>query len=103
MTSVNIITKHSSYNYGAMLQAYALQNTLNKMGAQAKIIDLRPPRPKTSWNYRNPKDVVRKLFYSLHERELLEGYKKFEEFIDFFDKTEWKREKESKERWRFET
>ena len=71
-----------------MLQAYALQNTLNKMGAQAKIIDLRPPRSKTSWNYRNPKDVVRKLFYSLHERELLEGYKKFEEFIDFFDKTE---------------
>ena len=39
MTSVGIITFHNSINYGAVLQAYALQKTLNDMGHIAEIID----------------------------------------------------------------
>lgn len=35
-----IITLHSAINYGAYLQAFALQNVLDNMGCDAKIIDL---------------------------------------------------------------
>lgn len=36
---VGILTFHRAYNYGAILQAYALQEKLEEMGAQSEIID----------------------------------------------------------------
>lgn len=36
---VGILTFHRAYNYGAILQAYALQEKLNEMGVQSEIID----------------------------------------------------------------
>lgn len=36
-----IITFHCSYNYGSVLQAYALQRAIEKIGIEAKIIDYR--------------------------------------------------------------
>ena len=36
------ITCHRVYNYGASLQAYALQNYLEGKGHTVKIIDYRP-------------------------------------------------------------
>lgn len=36
---IGIITFHQALNYGALLQAYALQRILNSMGAYAEIID----------------------------------------------------------------
>lgn len=37
------ITCHDVYNYGASLQAYALQNHLESQGHQVEIIDYKPP------------------------------------------------------------
>jgi hypothetical protein len=39
MSSVGIITFHTSFNYGAVLQAYALQQVLTQMGYVSEIID----------------------------------------------------------------
>lgn len=36
---VGILTFHKSYNYGAVLQAYALQQALKQLGATSEIID----------------------------------------------------------------
>ncbi len=36
---VGILTFHRAYNYGAVLQAYALQKKLNDMGVNSEIID----------------------------------------------------------------
>lgn len=44
------ITCHNVYNYGASLQAYALQQYLLKQGHEAKIIDYRPDY--LDWHYR---------------------------------------------------
>lgn len=40
--TIGIVTIHFPYNYGAMLQAYALKAFLNEHGADAQIIDYRP-------------------------------------------------------------
>ena len=41
-TKVGIITFHASHNYGSMLQAYALQQTVLNMGFDCEIINFRP-------------------------------------------------------------
>ena len=41
MKKVGIITFHASHNYGSMLQAYALQQTVLKFGFECEIINLR--------------------------------------------------------------
>lgn len=38
---VGIITFHASHNYGSMLQAYALQQTVLRLGHECEIINLR--------------------------------------------------------------
>lgn len=40
---IGILTFHRASNYGAVLQAYALQNTFERAGAEAEIIDYRCP------------------------------------------------------------
>lgn len=39
---VGIFTFHCAHNYGAMLQTFALEKTLNKIGCDASVIDYRP-------------------------------------------------------------
>lgn len=41
MGKVGVITFHASHNYGSMLQAYALQQTIMRIGHSCKIINLR--------------------------------------------------------------
>ncbi|WP_026659651.1 polysaccharide pyruvyl transferase family protein [Butyrivibrio sp. AC2005] len=41
---IGIITFHRAVNYGAVLQAYALQHILEKMGNDVEIIDYRSPK-----------------------------------------------------------
>lgn len=43
---VGIITFHASHNYGSMLQAYALQQTIKRLGHKCDIINFRTQRQK---------------------------------------------------------
>lgn len=53
---VGIITFHAAHNYGSMLQAYALQQTVISLGHKCEIINFRTPRQKYSYQpfYRFP-------------------------------------------------
>ena len=39
MKKIGIITFHRAKNYGAVLQAYALQHTLEQLGSNCEIVD----------------------------------------------------------------
>ena len=40
---IGILTFHRAINYGAVLQCYALQETLKRMGHNVEVIDYRQP------------------------------------------------------------
>ena len=88
MKKVDIITKHSSYNFGAMLQAYALQKVVCDIGADCKIIDLRQPKPKTKWSRKSVSGILNNCAYKLHRKEIELAYSRFENFIEEYVKTE---------------
>lgn len=46
---IGIITFHAAFNYGSMLQAYALQTFLEKQGHQVEIINFRPEIQKKGY------------------------------------------------------
>ena len=47
---VGIITFHASHNYGSMLQAYALQQTVLALGHECEIINFRTAKQKKMYN-----------------------------------------------------
>lgn len=47
---IGIITFHASFNYGSMLQAWALQTFLEKQGHEVKIINYRQKSQKTGYD-----------------------------------------------------
>lgn len=46
---IGIITFHASFNYGSMLQAYALQTFLTKQGHKVEIVNYRTLRQKKGY------------------------------------------------------
>lgn len=79
MSKIGILTYHSGFNYGACLQAYALQTTLKKFGYDSEIInfeteDFVASREMFSRKPRRMKEVIKNItripyWKSLHERE----------------------------------
>ncbi len=79
MAKIGILTYHSGYNYGACLQAFALQMTLTKMGYESEIINFETERfvasrEMFSRHPRRLKEVIKNVsripyWKSLHERE----------------------------------
>ena len=47
------ITCHNVYNYGASLQAYALQRYLSQEGHDVEIIDYKPYYLNSRYNWRH--------------------------------------------------
>ena len=62
---IGIVTIHMINNYGAILQAYALNSYLNSMGYDAETIDFRTYRVAESYKtyapIHGPMDLVRNL------------------------------------------
>ena len=83
---VGIITIHSVYNYGAMLQAYALEVYLSNQGYDAEIIDYRPyficRHYQFFWHdlILNPRASITLI------KQILLKRKKFSNFREFFTK-----------------
>ena len=88
---IDIITIHTVCNYGTVLQAYATQQTMGKMGYQTEIINYwrdnnevkyvvkRVLEGSTFWNRNH---FTRLLFTILKERDLVNARRKFDEFIE---------------------
>lgn len=83
---VGILTFHFVYNYGAMLQSYALNQSINKInGTQSEIIDYRPRQIDFLYHpllidfYKRPKTI---LINWLKKRISHAKFNEFEEFIN---------------------
>lgn len=83
---IGILTFHASHNYGSMLQAYALQTILKKMGHESWILNLRTPAqkflimPQLEWKH--PKSSILRLLKMPKTSILLQRkYNRFESFL----------------------
>lgn len=80
---VGILTFHNAINYGAVLQAYALQQTVVALGAECEIIDYRCPAVEKQYRRKKIKECANWKVYvndilSLHRLD-----KKKEAFHNF--------------------
>lgn len=83
---VGIITFHAAYNYGSMLQAYALQQTISHMGISCEIINFRSQRQKDMYRLDFAKGSVyertkRFLIQLPYVFALLNKQRLFEDFV----------------------
>lgn len=83
--SVGILTFHASHNYGSMLQAYALQRTIENLGFDTEIINFRTERQKSfykpMWRQGSLYERFKRFVLSLpniksvlHKQELFENF-----------------------------
>lgn len=84
---VGILTYHACFNYGACLQAYALQTTIKKLGYKCEIIDyqsdiLRNISDVFSKKPTNVREIIKNITRFPYRRQLLERQRMFEEFIN---------------------
>lgn len=79
-----IITYHSAYNFGSVLQAYATQKTLEKLGYEAEIINYRMPSQKEFYDARPSglKGYIKELLYVGRHDDLKKRKTLFENFIN---------------------
>lgn len=83
---VGILTFHASHNYGSMLQAYALQHVLTKLGVENEIINFRSdiqkslisPPISVAHLRSSLSKIMREPVKTLH---LLKKYNRFEKFL----------------------
>lgn len=82
------ITFHAAHNYGSMLQAYALQQTLLALGVENEIINFRPfsqlsmyPNPYTSPLFKRLRRRAVDLLIPGFTKKRLEKYDNFERFL----------------------
>lgn len=91
---VGILTFHRADNYGAVLQAYALANTINKLGIDVEIIDYRCKAIENDYIYKVFVPIRKNLLKWVYEllirsrksRRLLEKKHKFSKFRDDYFK-----------------
>ncbi|MCI6875463.1 MAG: polysaccharide pyruvyl transferase family protein, partial [Parabacteroides sp.] len=86
------ITFHASHNYGSMLQAYALQQTILRLGYENEIINLRTLRQKQlypAYPMVNPfsslenlvKYILEWTIYWRERKLCIQKYQIFEQFL----------------------
>ena len=85
---IGAITFHSPYNYGSVLQAYALQKfVIREFGNEFiyTIINLRTKRQKDfycrPYGFYDFKNIAKKMIFFGHKRQFLKRAEKFELFI----------------------
>lgn len=85
MKRVGLITLHKWFNYGSMLQSYAMNKTLNKIGFDCELIDFTPPQIDNKRSYGLYNDIpeneeLRKLYAS----EIINRKNNFEKFMHLY-------------------
>lgn len=82
-----ILTFHASHNYGSMLQAYALQTIIQKMGHECEIINLRTDvqkgliPPEIIWKHLRA-TLSKVLKHPKRTFQLQKKYNRFEKFLN---------------------
>ncbi len=75
------LTFHASHNYGSVLQAYALSATLQKLGHEVEVINLRPPSQKKAYQIFRKTDIPHFLFTLFLYPQLKKRFAHYERFI----------------------
>ena len=89
---IGILTFHASFNYGSMLQAYALHKVLNDMGHNVEIINFRPAEQREMYHYpiilssAKYSKVRMLLHYLRHFRSYYPQIRKWNRYNDFLKK-----------------
>lgn len=85
---IGILTFHAAHNYGSMLQNYALQQILIKLGHEAETINFRSPVQKEMYDYFKPfhklidkKRFIYTIMYLAWREQLSIKYNLFERFL----------------------
>lgn len=93
MKKVGILTFHRSINYGAMLQAYALRHTVQKLGYETEVIDYGKigQSERFYWSTTSIKaiggSIINNFLKLFGEKRRIANFKKFsEEFIGLSSK-----------------
>lgn len=87
MNSIGILTYHACYNYGACLQAYALQQTIKKLYPNCKIIDYQSKllldinHPFCKYP-KHPKELIKNITRLPYLKQLNKRAHLFEDFIN---------------------
>lgn len=88
MKKIGIITFHAAYNYGSLLQNYALQKVLAGLGFCPETINLRTRKQKEQYDYFTPigklldkKRIILYLAFFFKKNELKQKYALFENFL----------------------
>lgn len=83
-SDVGIITFHNSYNCGSMLQSYALQKVLNKLGVKNEIIDFSNDGQKSVYSIfsknNNIKNILKNILILPYKRRIERNYFSYELF-----------------------
>lgn len=80
---VGILTFHRALNYGALLQAFALQHILDKLNVQSEIIDYRNSTIEELYRFKRFKErkgIKNKVKYILQRKNEVKRRVKFEQF-----------------------
>lgn len=86
MKTIGIMTFHAAHNYGSVLQAYATQRLLEKLGYQNEIINYRLMNQRSYYNHLysmqfGSKEFLRRLMRLPEHKKRCERSAKFETFI----------------------
>ena len=84
MADINIVTPYDGYNFGALLQAYALLNIVEELAGNQSVGIYRYDVPKQDGNKTFKKRVL-ELFGKIHEKEILAGNNKFDLFRELLE------------------
>ncbi len=82
-TRVGIITFHRAINYGALLQTYALQTSVEKLGCECEVIDYHNERIErqykkiTLMNAKGVKDVAKFFLYATNQNGKYDKFRSF--------------------------
>lgn len=84
---IGILTFHCAYNYGAVLQCYALQEFLTQRGHDVRVIDYRPKAITDAYKWCKKEKFIRKNLYAAAKELILLPWKKkrnemFQNFIN---------------------
>lgn len=82
--NVGILTFHASHNCGSMMQTYALQTVIERMGADCKIIDFSNYGQRELYalkrKCKSVKDFLKAVLFYIHRKRLQRNYESYENF-----------------------
>lgn len=88
MKKIGIMTFHASYNCGSMMQAYALQKTLEKYNLEVEIIDFSNINQRNLYSVydkkRNLKAFIKNIIFFCHRNRIKRNFDSYEGFKNKF-------------------